>query len=574
MMRSMSPAEVAALAGQDYALDVRFTVDGQDLSAWFIGATWYSGIDQPVDELRVTLGREDGTTSLAPLISDTIDLKDPVTLEVATATGALREVFRGHVFDIAAGGRRSRLELVCRDLGGHLLDTFIEEKRRYGVNPGEGDPVTLATVMQAILDDNNAGVALHVEGDPEAGVYDYRQERESVMDALQALAQTVGWIVRYEYDENDVARLTLRAPDRGATVPAWTFGPSDYKDVTRLDMDITDIRNAVRVEYLPPGAVQHVGVTAIDQASIDRYGRRALIIREGSDSPIRLESQALAMANPARDDLAHPHAEQEIETLFFWPVRLGDLYRFTANGIHYDTDQDWAVVGYRHSLSRTEHRTHITVRGKPAGGYLTWLGRQGREGREARVNVPVRLLSGRIDTELFYQYPPNPPLLLVALSMRAMVSEDTVAVRIRIEPDPLGVGAYYEADSFILAKYRGSGVDLQVVPGEHGFPRDERIYDITVTAYPIYVTPGGIASGDPLGPPATIRLPVVGLLPRPELPYHPATRDYVDEGVVVSETDPPPGWAPERAVALWLKVAADGAPEPPEPDAPTNFDLA
>ncbi|HEX6939997.1 MAG TPA: hypothetical protein VF158_11345, partial [Longimicrobiales bacterium] len=44
-----------------------------------------------------------------------------------------------------------------------------------------------------------------------------------------------------------------------------------------------------------------------------------------------------------------------------------------ANGVHYDIDQTFAVVAYRHELRPDRQRTTITARGRPAGAYLRWL---------------------------------------------------------------------------------------------------------------------------------------------------------------------------------------------------------
>src|SRR5690606_28764158 len=42
-------------------------------------------------------------------------------------------------------------------------------------------------------------------------------------------------------------------------------------------------------------------------------------------------------------------------------------------GVHYDTDQDLAVVGYTHRLSGGSGQTTMAVRGAPAGAFRRWL---------------------------------------------------------------------------------------------------------------------------------------------------------------------------------------------------------
>src|SRR5690606_16812904 len=114
-------------------------------------------------------------------------------------------------------------------------------------------------------------------------------------------------------------------------------------------------------------------VVAEDPVSIARYGRRWMKIIEADDSPIDTEAEAQAMANAAVSDIAWPEAEQQIEALYFPAAEIGDLYRFRANGVHYDRDHDWAVASVRHFLALDRQRTTIRTRGKPAGMYRQWF---------------------------------------------------------------------------------------------------------------------------------------------------------------------------------------------------------
>src|SRR5690606_34082402 len=84
-------------------------------------------------------------------------------------------------------------------------------------------------------------------------------------------------------------------------------------------------------------------------------------------------AEAQAMANAAVSDIAWPEAEQQIEALYFPAAEVGDLYRFRANGVHYDRDHDWAVASVRHFLALDRQRTTIRTRGKPAGMYRQWF---------------------------------------------------------------------------------------------------------------------------------------------------------------------------------------------------------
>src|SRR5690606_34618450 len=235
-----------------------------------------------------------------------------------------------------------------------------------------GEP--LEDVAQAILDDWAPGVTLYAPNSPGFMVTQYRVGEQSVMDALETLAQKIGWAIRYRYDSGSGTwRLTLYEPDRSATTPQWMFGPDDYLDVTTLEIDRDLIRNVVEVEYLDSVSGERKTVVAEDPVSIARYGRKWMKIIEADDSPIDTEAEAQAMADAAVADTAWPEAEQQIETLYCPASEIGDLYRFRANGVHYDRDHDWAVASVRHFLALDRQRTTIRTRGKPAGMYRQWF---------------------------------------------------------------------------------------------------------------------------------------------------------------------------------------------------------
>ena len=97
------------------------------------------------------------------------------------------------------------------------------------------------------------------------------------------------------------------------------------------------------------------------------------------------------MADAALSDLAWPDAEQAIEMLLWPAAEIGDLYRFRANGVHYDRDHDWAVTSVRHQIALDRHRTTIRTRGKPAGMYRQWF-RAGVPPPPTVPDVPVKAL--------------------------------------------------------------------------------------------------------------------------------------------------------------------------------------
>ncbi len=289
---------------------------------------------------------------------------------VSPSGGDWKVLFLGRIDKV--GWAADPIQLDCSDQGAWLMDTQIETVDAYGSGVG----VAAETVMQSILTAWPSGVGavptLYVPSSPGWDLHAYNQDRVKLLEALLALAQQIGWDVRYRFDASDVFRLTLWEPDRAKTTPDATIGPAQYTDVTALELALADIRNVVSVPYVKSTGEVDVE-SAIDAGSVARFGRRWMEIAEGSSSNIDTAAEASAFAVACAHDLSAPVAEQAVAMLLFWPAQFGDLYRFTANGIHYDTDQDLAVVGVRHEFAGGQGVTTLTCRGSVAGAYSGWL---------------------------------------------------------------------------------------------------------------------------------------------------------------------------------------------------------
>lgn len=350
--------------------------------------TWSASIDQPVMTGTVTMKREHRTLSLAPLVATSplnligalyaplldvgrsIRISTAVTLPgVAPLTGDWKEVFLGVITDIDFSS--DPMSLTIADLGSVLLDTQIELAQTYGDAGG----IPVETVMQSILDDNvGAGIiTLYTPVSPTWNILPYEQATGGLLDALRALAIQIGWDVRYMYDASNVFRLTFFNPDRAKTTADATIGPSEYLSVQRLSISNADVRNVVKVNYQDKVSLNIGSAIASDSGSILEFQRRYMEIGEGSSSNIDTQAEAQAMADAAVSDLSQPLADQVIEQFYFWPVAVGDLLGYTANGVHYTDDQKFGVIAYTHTLALNTHRTSIAVRGHVAGAYRQWL---------------------------------------------------------------------------------------------------------------------------------------------------------------------------------------------------------
>lgn len=261
-----------------------------------------------------------------------------------------------------------------------------------GVATAAAGTVSMEAVLQQLLNDSPVSLTLYA---PDATAFlmsPWKQEREPILEAARKVAQLIGWDLRPRYDAAGTYRFQLYKPDRVATTPAATFAPSEYTDVSTLSLGIEAVRNVLRVIYGDSADLGSDGKTpkrkyvqVSDAASISAYGRRFMEIAEEATSQIDTSAEATALANAALSDLSTPYASLEVEAFFYPWAQVGDLYRFSANNVHFDSDQDLAVVGVAHEAQLGEDgeqsfRTTLTCRGKPSGGRDRWLQWDSRPG--------------------------------------------------------------------------------------------------------------------------------------------------------------------------------------------------
>lgn len=395
-MRVQTGPEAALLAGANYWTAQRTKVangDGTliDLSTWVESWDLDDDIDRPVSTLSLTFRRDGSSTlSLVPLRTDStlnrlddgvtyspqLDAGRLITFETqavaiggAVDAGAWQLEFRGYLDEIDAAS--PSISTFARDEGGVLQDAWIQDE--YALAAAQPVEDAIQELLDATL---GAGVVtLEVEGTPTMDIPSGYVQSQPLMEAVQTWAQDMAWDLRYKWNEAAGAfKLTLYEPPRSNTTPDRTWGPSTYYDASRLVISREGVRNKFHLSY-PDGTSTgpRAELTDEDATSIARYGERFMGITEGSDSPIDSVTEATNLLAAIKSDLKDPKAEFEIEAQYFWPGQLHDLYRFSDNDVHFNTNQDWAVVSRRQSgRSDGSARTYLKVRGTPAGGYLSW----------------------------------------------------------------------------------------------------------------------------------------------------------------------------------------------------------
>jgi len=247
-------------------------------------------------------------------------------------------------------------------------------------------------VMQNILDDNRGtgdpAVTLYTPTSPAWFVTQFLQQREFTLDAVRTLAQQIGWDLRYKWRESTGQfELTFYQPDRGSStgtppVVLYTFSKSDYGDPEKLAVDIAEIRNSWRIIYpdsadlWPDGTAKRKVLEVSDSASIRKYGELWAEIQEDESSLIDTAAEALTYISAALSDCKEPTAELALPLKRGFPwVELNDFYTFTANGVHFDSDQSLAVTAWEQSFTPGKLTTKLTLRGLPTAGSKVHLER-------------------------------------------------------------------------------------------------------------------------------------------------------------------------------------------------------
>lgn len=421
-MRTITTAQDEVLNRGKYQVAVRVEIEDStatlvDVSD-FEGQNWVRNVeiernvDDPVATCRVKLFARRYDLSMHPLDEESkinlpggsfasfLDIRRQIRVLTATVpqdytpvTADFELVFDGFIDKIPESGKQmNSITLECRDEGGFLQDTWIEDLERYGdgtVDETDFVFADLEDIIQSILDNWSTSVTLFSEngtggtpfnaGDtPGFNVEQWSPDIQSVLDAVRIGANSIGWECRYRFQVNTLEyELQLYEPDRSSAVVNRTFGPSNYIDIKNLSVDVSRVRNVIEVTfYTDPEDEQTITTLEVtDAASVTRYGRRWMGVVEAQASAINSSAEATRMANAILADLREPDRDQDVEMHYFWATELGDRYTFSANDVNYTTDQTWAVVGMRHFLTHNKQRTTLTTRRAPSGGVLNWWDR-------------------------------------------------------------------------------------------------------------------------------------------------------------------------------------------------------
>lgn len=245
----------------------------------------------------------------------------------------------------------------------------------------------IETLIGQLLADNGLGsfATLNCPVSPSWNVRPYAQQRESVLDALQAVARQLGWWLRFEWDGSKF-ELTLAEPARTSSTVHKTLEVTDEVECDELAVDVWSIRNVVQVIFSDSadrdakGVARRKVLSVSDSASITKYGRRWCELAEASSSSIDTAAEATRLANAVLADLKEPTAGLGISFAVDPYLELGDRLTVKADGLRFSADQTLAIESLSHVFTDEGASTSVTLRGAPAAARDGWLEQEQRTG--------------------------------------------------------------------------------------------------------------------------------------------------------------------------------------------------
>jgi hypothetical protein len=290
------------------------------------------------------------------------------------------------------------ISINVRDKGGLLADAFIESDDPESTERFVADNTALNTAIQNIVTNNWTspfGASAPTLYEPTGANWllsEGQIARDLVLSAINKLSSQIAWMVRYKWDKGFGAgrqdfRLTLHEPDRDKILSDSFISTKDYVNISKLSLDISGVRNVVKVAYygpafpttLPytasnitirPSTLANVqnAITASDASSETKYGRRYMEIQEDKSSLIDTGTEANRMAAGILNDLKEPLAHSSLNGKDLVEVELNDMLNIEANNQSFDSDQNYAVSTLNMDVKDGFVNVSFGLRGTPSSG--------------------------------------------------------------------------------------------------------------------------------------------------------------------------------------------------------------
>lgn len=325
-----------------------------------------------------------------------------------TIDGNTTTLFDGLLGDrIRVAGNGGKIELKMRDRAKRLMDIFAWAENPSTYGSAAGTPI--ATVLQTMLDDNNAGVTLRVATPPNFLVGEYQPEYQSLWDMMQALVTQIGWYLGYRRDESDdTYKLTLLEPPRNKTAPDLIVGGPDVTTFS-VDESDRDMRTSAVGFYVDAGTRQRTRVPTTgfveNTDAVNALGlRKVMVFEEDATSQIDTYAQMHDLLEAAVHDLSSQLQSLQVETPLLPETQLFDLWLVDAPTL--PEPRTVAVSNLQHTIRIAEDgatlRTTISGSATVVGRTNRWLDLEPRPGspgarppgeQQQRLRAPTVTLS-------------------------------------------------------------------------------------------------------------------------------------------------------------------------------------
>ena len=312
------------------------------------------------------------------------------------------DLFVGYIDAVDFG--KDVISLNIRDQGALLADLFIEADNAESNQRFIAGSTTLKAAIQQLVTfnwTNPHGVSSPTVFEPVASLWALSEgtvARDLVLSAINKLASQIAWMVRYKWDkafgaDSQDFRLTLHEPDRTKVLSDSYISTDDYVDLSKLSLDISGVRNAIKIAYwapefeatLPYGrrsvgdfpllqnplalAPVQKAIIYDDEDSMDKYGRRYMELRESAEDLIDSSDEAERMGEGILNDLKEPLAHTSLNAKDLVEVELNDLLSIEANNQSFDSDQNYAVSTINMDMKNGFVDVSFGLRGTPSSGF-------------------------------------------------------------------------------------------------------------------------------------------------------------------------------------------------------------
>lgn len=388
-----------------------------------------NSVDDDTASAQVTLTRENGEISLAPLKGDSplnnptlagsyspridgwrqIQVRDSrIPLFLPFSTSGYFVAFEGRIDDVD-DSQNEKIALSCRDEAARAAERWIDDEviypQSFGGGGCGGSAQAREIVLQEIIDDNGALFTLRVPVPTTSCMLIMQQPipRSHLLPTLRALANEIGWDLRWAYNPETFGwALTLFEPQRSRIGVDTVIAARAVESSPGGSQQTARVRNSWTVTYPNSATVDGEGnrlpgfITVTDATSISDYDLRAAEVVEDASSQIDTSTEATLMAAGALADTKDPKRDAGKVIAFDSRIQPNDIIIVQPNGLSTTVDQIGAALSIESRWNpRSGSRTTVQCEGAPVAGYNRWLSIEaGRNGRPP-IRQPGEALTGR-----------------------------------------------------------------------------------------------------------------------------------------------------------------------------------